>query len=129
MTETVGADAATVPIRAVPEAPYPAHWEADVVASDGATAHLRPITPADADAVVDFHSRLSERTRYFRYFGPYPRIPPRDLKRFVDVDHRNSVGLVVILGREIIAIGRYVRLDDVRDRPRGGPSPMTETAR
>ena len=36
--------------------------------------HLRPILPGDADAIVDFHSRLSERTRYLRYFGPYPYI-------------------------------------------------------
>ena len=39
------------------EAPprYPAHWEADVVLADGGTAHLRPITPADADALQRFH--------------------------------------------------------------------------
>ena len=76
-------DPATIPVRASPDAPYPRHWEADVVAADGATAHLRPISPADADAVVDFHSRLSDRTRYYRYFSPYPTIPERDLKRFV----------------------------------------------
>ena len=34
--------------------------------------HLRPILPGDADALVAFHSRLSERTRYLRYFGPLP---------------------------------------------------------
>ena len=106
-----GTDAATVPMRVVPDAPYPATWEADVVASDGATAHLRPITPADADAVVDFHSRLSDRTRYYRYFSPYPRIPARDLQRFVAVDHRSSVALVALLGHEIIAIGRFVALN------------------
>ena len=31
--------------------------------------------PDDADRLVGFHARLSERTRYFRYFGPYPRMP------------------------------------------------------
>ena len=102
----------TVPLRAVADADYPAHWEADVVASDGATAHLRPITAADADDVVAFHSQLSERTRYYRYFSPYPTIPQRDLQRFVEVDHRDTVALVVTLGDEIIAIGRYVRLSD-----------------
>jgi acyl-CoA synthetase (NDP forming)/RimJ/RimL family protein N-acetyltransferase len=114
--ETTGADdrtdmdAATMPMHAAPDAPYPRHWEADVVAADGATAHLRPIRPDDADAVVAFHSRLSERTRYYRYFSPYPTIPARDLKRFVEVDHHDSVALVLWLGDEIIAIGRYVRL-------------------
>ena len=110
MTEPADPDAATAEVRAVPDAPYPAHWEADVVASDGATAHLRPISTDDADAVVAFHARLSDRTRYFRYFSPYPHIPERDLKNFVEVDHHDRVALVLWLGREIIAIGRYVRL-------------------
>ena len=69
------------------------------MASDGATAHLRPISPDDADAVVDFHSRLSERTRYYRYFSPYPTIPPRDLKRFVEVDHHDARGPRGVAGR------------------------------
>ena len=36
-----------------------------------------------AEAIVALHSRFSERTRYLRYFSPYPRIPARDLARFV----------------------------------------------
>ncbi|ONI79358.1 GNAT family N-acetyltransferase [Actinosynnema sp. ALI-1.44] len=90
---------------------YPRQWEADVVLSDGGTVHLRPITPDDADRLVAFHGRLSERTRYFRYFGAYPRIPPRDLKRFVTLDHRNRVGFAAMLGDDIIAVGRYERLN------------------
>ncbi|MBC3192915.1 GNAT family N-acetyltransferase [Pseudonocardia sp. C8] len=89
------------------EHPYPRHWEADVVASDGGIVHLRPITPDDADALLDFHSRLSDRTRYLRYFGPYPRISPRDLERFTVVDHRTRVAFLALLGDEIIAVGRY----------------------
>ena len=52
---------------------------ADVLLSDGTTAHLRPIQPDDADQIVAMHGRFSERTRYLRYFSPYPRIPDRDL--------------------------------------------------
>ena len=89
---------------------YPAGWEADVVVSDGGVVHLRPIRPEDADAIVAFHGKLSERTRYLRYFGPYPRIPARDLHRFTHVDHRNRVALVAVLGEEIIGVGRYDRL-------------------
>ena len=86
---------------------YPRHWEADVVASDGGIVHLRPILPSDADALVRFHESLSERTRYLRFFGPYPRIPPRDLERFTTVDHRARVAFICLLGHEIIAVGRY----------------------
>jgi hypothetical protein len=35
---------------------YPGDLEADVVLRDGATAHLRPITPADAELLVSFYA-------------------------------------------------------------------------
>jgi acyl-CoA synthetase (NDP forming)/ribosomal protein S18 acetylase RimI-like enzyme len=94
---------------------YPRSWEADVVLSDGGTVHLRPVVPDDADGLVALHSRLSERSRYFRYFGAYPRIPQRDLERFSTVDHHDRVAFVALLGDDIVAVGRYERLD-------GGPS-------
>jgi acyl-CoA synthetase (NDP forming)/RimJ/RimL family protein N-acetyltransferase len=92
-----------------PEPVPPPHWEADVIAADGGTVHLRAIRASDADALVTFHAGLSTRTRYLRYFSAYPRIPERDLQRFVHVDHHDRVALVVLLGREIIAVGRYER--------------------
>jgi acyl-CoA synthetase (NDP forming)/GNAT superfamily N-acetyltransferase len=110
-----GQRATSVPGGAAPVKPaapgYPSHWEADVIASDGRVVHLRPIVPGDADALVEFHGRLSDRTRYLRYFGPYPRIPPRDLERFTVIDYRDRVAFVGLLGHEIVAVGRYVRLD------------------
>ncbi|MFC4950614.1 GNAT family N-acetyltransferase [Pseudonocardia sp. GCM10023141] len=106
-----------------PAAPpaYPRHWEADVVASDGGIVHLRPILPGDAEALLRFHESLSERTRYLRFFGPYPRIPPRDLERFTTVDHRTRVAFLCLLGDEIIAVGRYEGLS-------AGGGAATETA-
>ncbi|ANZ34963.1 GNAT family N-acetyltransferase [Lentzea guizhouensis] len=89
---------------------FPRRWEADVVLSDGGTVHLRPITPDDAEELREFHGRLSERTRYFRYFGPYPRIPQRDLDRFSTVDHHDRVALIALLGDDIVAVGRFDRL-------------------
>ena len=53
-----------------------------MLASDGGIVHLRPILPSDADALVRMHESLSDRTRYLRYFGPHPRISPRELERF-----------------------------------------------
>jgi acyl-CoA synthetase (NDP forming)/GNAT superfamily N-acetyltransferase len=103
------------PVTAAPgpeDSGYPRHREADVVASDGGVVHLRPIRPTDADALVEFHAQLSPRTRYLRYFGAYPRIPPRDLVRFTVVDHHDQVAFVGLLGSEIVAVGRYVRLDE-----------------
>src|SRR4051812_7302876 len=87
----------------------PPHWEADVVVADGGTVHLRPIRPSDAEALVAFHSGLSQRTRYLRYFSAYPRIPEKDLYRFTNVDHHDRVALIVELAGQIIAVGRYER--------------------
>ncbi|WP_163507124.1 bifunctional GNAT family N-acetyltransferase/acetate--CoA ligase family protein [Fodinicola acaciae] len=89
---------------------YPDHRAADVLLSDGGTVHIRPIRESDADQVVALHSRFSDRTRYLRYFSPYPRIPERDLKRFVTVDHVDREAFVVELGDDLIAIGRYDRI-------------------
>lgn len=117
---TVGADLertgnGLAPAALDPDPGYPRHWEADVVASDGGIVHLRPILSTDADALTEFHARLSERTRYLRFFGPYPRIPPRDLKRFTTVDHRRRVAFIALLGDEIVAVGRYEGLGDTED--------------
>jgi acyl-CoA synthetase (NDP forming)/GNAT superfamily N-acetyltransferase len=94
------------------ETSFPKHWVADVLASDGGVVHLRPIVPSDADALVAFHGRLSERTRYLRYFGPYPTMPQRDVLNFTTVDHHSRVAFVAILGDDIIAVGRYERLPE-----------------
>lgn len=90
---------------------YPKGWEADVVLSDGGTVHLRPIVPSDSDALLAFHGRMSARTRYLRYFGAYPQIPPRDLERFTTLDHRERVAFVALLGDDIVAVARYERID------------------
>jgi predicted CoA-binding protein/RimJ/RimL family protein N-acetyltransferase len=113
---------------AMAERTYPAHWEADVVASDGGVVHLRPILPSDADALVALHSRLSERTRYLRYFGPYPSISPRDLERFTVVDHRTRVAFIALLGDEIIAVGRYEGLPRPGGDDGDGPPESAEVA-
>ena len=92
------------------ELAYPAHWEADIALRDGSAAHLRPIRPTDADALQDFHQRQSEQSRYLRFFAPMPKISPRDLARFTRVDHVDRVAFIVLVGEDIIAVGRYDRV-------------------
>ncbi|MGY1748693.1 GNAT family N-acetyltransferase [Modestobacter sp. SYSU DS0511] len=93
----------------------PPHWEADVVAADGGTVHLRPITPEDADGIVGLMDRSSEQTRYYRFFGPVRRLSDKDLHRFTHVDHVDRVAFVVLLGDELIGVGRYDRLPGTAD--------------
>lgn len=91
---------------------YPEHWEADVVLRDGATAHLRPILPSDADAVQAFHAGQSQNSIYMRFFAFKARLSSKELKRFTEVDYKDRVALVITFRGEILGIGRYDRLDD-----------------
>ncbi|MHA7156828.1 bifunctional acetate--CoA ligase family protein/GNAT family N-acetyltransferase [Glutamicibacter endophyticus] len=91
---------------------YPAHWEADVVLRDGTTAHLRPITPADAQALQAMHKLQSQTSVYLRYFTYKSALTAKELDRFTHVDHRDRVAITVLRGERIIGVGRYDRLDD-----------------
>ncbi|MGW6120180.1 GNAT family N-acetyltransferase [Nocardia sp. NPDC055165] len=104
MTEPLLPDTSDTPAN--PPAP-PQHWYGDVLAADGGVVRVRPIVPADADALAAFHTGLSDRTRYLRYFGPYPQISPKDMYRTTHVDYRDRVGLVAVLGTAIIGVARY----------------------
>jgi acyl-CoA synthetase (NDP forming)/RimJ/RimL family protein N-acetyltransferase len=91
---------------------YPEHWEADVVLRDGGTAHLRPIHPADSDAVQSFHVGQSQKSVYMRFFAFKSKLSAKELKRFTEVDYKDRVALVITIGGDIIGIGRYDRLDN-----------------
>src|SRR3954452_20602348 len=88
----------------------PIEWEADVVLRDGSVAHVRPITPDDADGLRLFHSRQSAESIYLRFFAPLRELSPRDVHRFTHVDHHDRVALVATLDGDIIGIGRYDRI-------------------
>ncbi|MDO4919796.1 GNAT family N-acetyltransferase [Kocuria sp.] len=88
---------------------YPEHWEADVILRDGATAHLRPISPRDQDLLQEFHSSQSPDSIYLRFFSYKPRLSQRELERFTTVDHADRVCFVLVLGEKLIGVGRYDR--------------------
>lgn len=88
------------------EAP-PLHWEADVLLKDGSTAHVRPIRSEDKDLLVEFYSRVSDQSKYYRFFSPMPTLSARDVARFTEVDHVERVAFVVLLRGQMIAVGRY----------------------
>ncbi|MCM3513942.1 MULTISPECIES: GNAT family N-acetyltransferase [unclassified Nocardioides] len=95
-------DTSSAPIPAPPR-----HWEADVLLRDGRSAHIRPITPDDAELLVEFYSRVSDQSKYYRFFSPMPQLSPRDVERFTRVDHQDRVAFVLLLQQRMIAVGRY----------------------
>ncbi|MEV4007988.1 GNAT family N-acetyltransferase [Actinomadura sp. NPDC049753] len=91
---------------------YPDQWEADVVLSDGGTAHLRPICPEDADLLRAFHARLSPESIYYRFFSPRPQLSDREIEHFTTVDHDRRAALIATIAGEMVAVVRYDRLAD-----------------
>ncbi|MBL1100472.1 bifunctional acetate--CoA ligase family protein/GNAT family N-acetyltransferase [Streptomyces coffeae] len=106
---------------------YPTHWEADVVLRDGGTAQIRPITPDDAQRLVSFYEHVSDESKYYRFFAPYPRLSDRDVHRFTHHDYVDRVGLAAIVGGEFIATVRYDRIDG-RGRSASAPADEAEVA-
>ncbi|MGW0776346.1 GNAT family N-acetyltransferase [Streptomyces sp. NPDC002835] len=106
---------------------YPAHWEADVVLRDGGTARIRPITTEDADRLVSFYEQVSDESKYYRFFAPYPRLSAKDVHRFTHHDYVDRVGLAVTVGGEFIATVRYDRIN-AQGRPASAPADEAEVA-
>ncbi|MDX3230245.1 GNAT family N-acetyltransferase [Streptomyces sp. ME19-01-6] len=106
---------------------YPAHWEADVVLRDGGTARIRPITPDDAQRLVSFYERVSDESKYYRFFAPYPRLSDRDVHRFTHHDYVDRVGLAATVGGQFIATVRYDRID-AQGMPSAAPADEAEVA-
>ncbi|WP_432024200.1 GNAT family N-acetyltransferase [Streptomyces parvus] len=110
-----------------PHHAYPDHWEADVVLRDGGTARIRPITTDDAARLVSFYEQVSDESKYYRFFAPYPRLSDRDVHRFTHHDYVDRVGLAVTIGGEFIGTVRYDRIDDT-GRPASAPADEAEVA-
>ncbi|GAA0634572.1 bifunctional GNAT family N-acetyltransferase/acetate--CoA ligase family protein [Streptomyces thermocarboxydovorans] len=106
---------------------YPAHWEADVVLRDGGTARIRPITADDAERLVKFYEQVSDESKYFRFFAPYPRLSAKDVHRFTHHDYVDRVGLAATVGGEFIATVRYDRIG-TDGTPASAPADEAEVA-
>jgi RimJ/RimL family protein N-acetyltransferase len=57
---------------------------------------VRPIRPADKDALLDLFERLSPRSRLRRFLAPKPRLSRRELAYFTEIDHRRHEALVAV---------------------------------
>ncbi|MFG3498199.1 GNAT family N-acetyltransferase [Streptomyces sp. NPDC047928] len=110
-----------------PDHAYPDHWEADVVLRDGGTARIRPIMTDDADRLVSFYEQVSDESKYYRFFAPYPRLSAKDVHRFTHHDYVDRVGLAATVGGEFIATVRYDRINE-RGRPATAPADEAEVA-
>lgn len=89
---------------------YPEELVNDIVVPTGVALRLRPIRRDDAERLVAFHSRLSPISIYRRYFSLHPSLAEEEVSHLTRVDYVNRLALVVEVGSDIVAIGRYERL-------------------
>jgi acetyltransferase len=97
--------------------PYPSQYVTPCKLKDGSDILIRPIRPEDEPLLVTFHSTLSERTVYFRYFHPMSldtRVEHERLSRICFNDYDRELALVALRtgprGQEIVAVGRLIKL-------------------
>jgi RimJ/RimL family protein N-acetyltransferase len=76
------------------------------------TLAIRPIAPEDAAALVRFHQHLSPASVRLRYFYPHLELEAAEVAHLTEVDGRDRCALVVERSGELVAVGRYDRLDD-----------------
>jgi len=87
----------------------------DVILRDGGTLRLRPPLAADAEALVEFLSGLSDKSRHFRFHGTTkPRLEL--VEPFLEPDWVEKGALIGTLesdaGETIVALTNYARLRD-----------------
>ena len=88
----------------------------DVVLRDGSTLRLRPTTPRDEGALIEFFEGLSPDSRHLRFQGAI-RIDARVVAPFLYGDGRETLSLIGELADEdgtahVIALGTFIRLRD-----------------
>jgi acetyl coenzyme A synthetase (ADP forming)-like protein len=85
----------------------------DVILRDGSTLRLRAPTALDTEAMVEFFTGLSERSRYLRFHG-FPAVGPKLVEPVLDPDWHERGALIGCLEGRVVALANWVRLRDPR---------------
>jgi RimJ/RimL family protein N-acetyltransferase len=80
---------------------------------DGSEAIVRPIEPADRDALLGAFEELSEESRYRRFLSPMDTLGPSMLTYLTEVDHHDHEALIAFdpATESAIGVARFVRTD------------------
>jgi GNAT superfamily N-acetyltransferase len=79
---------------------------------------IRPLTPADREAVRRGYQETSSRTRYLRFLGAVGELSEQVLTYLTDVDQDRHVALVAVVSspdlkeERGVGVARFVRLDN-----------------
>ena len=88
--------------------------QVEVELRDGSGLHVRPIEPADREALAAGFERLSDRSRYRRFLAATPRLTSTVLTYLTEVDHHDHEALLAFDAAtgDAVGVGRFVREDD-----------------
>ncbi|OGA53230.1 MAG: hypothetical protein A3G25_05455 [Betaproteobacteria bacterium RIFCSPLOWO2_12_FULL_63_13] len=78
--------------------PYPVRLERVETLRGGQTLRIRPIRPEDAALEMAFVDRMSERSRYMRFFSAGRGLTPAMLVRLTQVDYDRELALIALAG-------------------------------
>lgn len=79
---------------------------------------LRPLVPEDRERLLAAFERLSDESRYRRFFAPVHSLSDRSVQYLVQIDHHDHEAIVAIDPRTdtLLGVARYVRQDSAGDR-------------
>lgn len=85
-----------------------------VILRDGTPVRLRAVAPTDKPLLVDVFERLSENSRYRRFFTNLRELSPTTLAYFTELDHSDREAIIAIEPRsgQALGVARYVRLSE-----------------
>ena len=85
---------------------------------DGREALLRPLHASDRGRIIAAFDRLSEESRYRRFFAPLNELSDRSLEYLTEIDHTAHEAIVALdpESDELIGVARYVRVERGSDR-------------
>jgi GNAT superfamily N-acetyltransferase len=83
--------------------------------TDNSIVLIRKIRPDDKDRIAQGLDGLSAESVHKRFLGPKPSLSAAELRYLTEVDGHDHQALVAVPAREeerIVAVARYVRLED-----------------
>ena len=77
----------------------------------GQHVRLRPLAADDRRRLLDAFERLSEESRYRRFFAPVHELSEDSLEYLVDIDHHDHEAVIAIdaSSASLVGVARYVR--------------------
>lgn len=85
-------------------------WETEAITKTGMLVRIRPLRPDDFDDLRAFTDRLSDESRYMRFFSSHS--PDDDeIRRLVELDYRERFAFVAKREDSIVGVGQYILTD------------------